>query len=155
MENCTSNAHWFYRQGDGFRHVKDQNSGRLIVVQRATGTEAEISASQPSDCKLLAREHVQCATIDMLTVSFGSRFMYGINGSPDPETQEECHDAVRHLLPTYLPNRLDIHFGSMTAEMATDVDLTLPDGRTYTGVMSESKNFLSICYQGDSLVVNK
>ena len=128
--------------------MKDQNSGRLIVVKRAIGTEAEIWASQPSDCKLLAREHVQCATIDILTVSFGSRFMYGINGPSHPETQDEWHDAVRHLLHTYLPNRLDIHFGSMTAEMATDVDLTLPGGRTYTGVMSESEDFLSICYQG-------
>ena len=124
--------------------MKDVESNRSILVTKAHGTEAIICASQPSDCKLLQRDHIQCASIDDLTLRFNADFMYDVNGVPYDETLEEWHDAISHLLHTYKPLQVSIYFGHHEPKMGNVYTVELPDASTYSGRLTTKRDAISL-----------
>ena len=115
---------------------------RFILVNEAVGTKAEISTSQPSDCKLLHRDHIQCASIAYLIVRFDETIMDTINGPAHPETSEDWQGATQHLLCTYQPQRVLMVFGDLRPGMQKEFTVDVRDGRTYIGLLSRNQDIL-------------
>ena len=122
--------------------MKNPSCDRFILVDEAVGTKAEISASQPSDCKLLHRDHIQCASINVLIVRFDKPFIYKINGPAHPETLEDWQGAIQHLLSTYQPQRMAIIFGNHRPGMQQEFIFDIRDGGTYTGLLARNQDIL-------------
>ena len=111
-------------------------------MYKAVDTQAVIWASQPSDCKLLHRDNIQCASIDNLIVRFDRPFMYDINGPAHLETLEDWLGAIQHLLSTYQPYHASISFGDHTPGMQREFTLNVRDGGTYTGLLTRDQECL-------------
>ena len=116
--------------------------GRSISVSRHGDTHAEILASQPSDCKLLHRDHIQCTSIDDLTVRFDQSSMYNINGPAHPDTLEDWQGAILHLVSTFQPQRVFIYFGDLRPGMQREFTVDFRDGETYRGLLARNKDIL-------------
>ena len=130
------------RKDKGFQHVKNPSNDRSIMVEEASDTKAQILASQPSDCKLLHRDHIQCAFIEYLTVSLNQPYMYKINGPAHPETLEDWQGAIQHLLCTYQPQRVFMFFGDLKPGMQKEFTVDVRDGGTYIGLLSRNQDIL-------------
>ena len=126
----------------GFQHVKNPSCDRSILVMEAVDTKAEIRATQPSDCKLLHRDHIQCTSIDDLTVRFDQASMYNINGPAHPETLEDWQGAILHLLSTFQPQRVHMFFGDLRPGMQREFTVDFRDGMTYTGLLTRNQDIL-------------
>ena len=122
--------------------MKNPSCDRSILVDEAVGTKAEILASQPSDCKLLHRDHIQCASINDLIVRFDKPFMYNINGPAHPETLEDWQNAIQHLLSTYQPQRMNMFFDDFRPGMQQELIFDIRDGGTYTGLLARNQDIL-------------
>ena len=122
--------------------MKNPSCDRFILVNEAIDTDPEISASQPSDCKLLHRDHIQSTSIDNLTVRFDEPFMYDINGPAHPETLEDWQGATQHLLCTYQPQRVFMFFGDLKPGMQKEFTVDVTDGGTYTGVLTKDEELM-------------
>ena len=122
--------------------MKNPSCDRFILVNEAIDTDPEISASQPSDCKLLHRDHIQCTPVDDLIVSFNYNFMYGINGPANVETLEDWQGAIQHLLCTYQPKRVFMFFGDLKPGMQKEFTVDVRDGGTYIGLLSRNQDIL-------------
>ena len=122
--------------------MKNPSCDRFILVYEAVGMQAVITASQPSDCKLLHRDHIQCASIDELTVSFNEPFMYDINGPAHVETLEDWQGAIQHLLSAYQPQRVLMFFGDLKPGMQKEFTVDVREGGTYTGLLSRNQDIL-------------
>ena len=114
--------------------MKDLGSNRYIIVYSASDTHSVIWASQPSDCKMLTREHIHCNTVSNMTLSFDATFMDIVNGPASHETLEKWHDAFHHILQTYRPKALHIMFGSITPDIQRDLTIETQDAGTYSGL---------------------
>ena len=132
------------RNDKGFQHVKNPSNGRSILVYEAVGTRAVVYATQPSDCKLLHRDHIQCASIEHLSVSFNRPFMHNINGPAPPETLEDWQGAIQHLLSTYQPRGVSMYFGDVRPGMQQEFTLDVKDGETYRGLLGRNKDILHL-----------
>ena len=86
--------------------MKDPDSSRSVFITLAEGNAAVIDVSQPSDCLLLQRDHVQCSRLDWLVVWFDYMFTNNINGTPEHQSPETWKKAIHHLIDTYRPSRL-------------------------------------------------
>ena len=115
--------------------MKDPGSNRYIIIYSASETHSVIWASQPSDCKLLTREHVCCHNVSNVTLSFETSFMDALNGPASHETLEKWHDAIHHVLQTYRPKALHIMFGSITPNIQRELTIRIPDAGNYSGLM--------------------
>ena len=122
----------------GFHQVKAPDSDMPVFIVRVEGNRADIEVSQPSDCLLLQRDHVQSIYVGELTVGFGYDFT---NEIQSPDTWKE---ALHHILDTYRPTQFNFHtLGSHTGiEDGHKVDLA--DGTSYRSFWNESKSVLSI-----------
>ena len=130
------------RNDKGFQHVKNPSCDRSILVYEAVDTEAEVLATQPSDCKLLHRDHIQCASIDDLLVKFDRTFMHCINGPTHPETLEDWQGAIKHLLSTFKPQIMNMFSVDVRPGMQQEFTLHVPNGDAYTGLMTRNQNTL-------------
>ena len=122
--------------------MKSLSKDRYILVGKAVDTKAEILASQPSDCYLLQRDHVQCGTVDDLTVMFDTPLMHNINGRAHPETLEDWQGAIQHLLSTYQPQRVYMFLGDLRPGMQREFSLNVTEGEAYTGLMARNHDIL-------------
>ena len=122
--------------------MKSPSKDRYILVCKAVDTRVEIWASQPSDCHLLQRDHVQCASVNDLMVRFANPSMHDINGPAHPETLEDWQSAIQHLLSTYQPHRVNMSFGDLRPSMQQEFSLNVTEGETYTGLMARNQDML-------------
>ena len=122
--------------------MKSPSKDRYILVCKAVDTGAEILASQPSDCHLLQRDHVQCTTVDDLTVRFDNPSMHDINGPAHPETLEDWPCAIQHLLSTYQPQRVYMFLGDLRPGMQREFSLNVTEGEAYTCLMARNHDIL-------------
>ena len=122
--------------------MKNTSNDRSILVFVAVDTKAAIGASQPSDCKLLHRDHIECVSIDDLIVTFDQAFMYDVNGPAHPETLEDWQGAIQHLLCTYQPQHVSVYFGDFRPGMQKEFTVTVRDGVTYTGLLTRNQDIL-------------
>ena len=111
-------------------------------MDEAVDRRAVISASQPSDCHLLQRDHVQCATVDDLIVRFANPSMHDINEPAHPETLEDWQGAIQHLLSTYQPQRVYMSFGDLRPGMQREFSLHVTEGGAYTGLIARNHDML-------------
>ena len=111
-------------------------------MREAEGEDAEIWASQSSDCKLLHREHINCDALDDLNLRFDVPLLDDINGSANQETLEEWHSAIRHVLETFQPRQMTVHFGSVRPEIEKYFIISLPDGRVYSALLTQKEDCL-------------
>ena len=111
-------------------------------MREAEGEDAEIWASQSSDCKLLHKEHINCDALDDLTLRFDVPLLDDINGSANHETLEQWHSAISHVLDTFQPGQMTIHFGSVRPEIEKDFIINLPDGRVYPALLTQMEDRL-------------
>ena len=132
------------RNDKGFQHVKNPSNGRSILVLEAVGTHAHIWASQPSDCQLLHKDHIELASTDNLIVRFNQPFMYDINGPASPETLNDWQGAIKHLLCTFQPRRVFIYFGDLRPGMQQEFTLDVKDGETYRGLLGRNEDSLHL-----------
>ena len=139
LTSCAS-----FRLYPGFHQVKDPDSSRSVFIISAEGNEAVIQVSQPSDCLLLQRDHVQCSHLEELTVCVGYDFTNNINGPPELQSPDTWKEALHHLLDTYRPCWLYLH----TCESHTGIEnghkVELADGTSYSGFWNESQSLLGI-----------
>ena len=122
--------------------MKNPSNGRSILVYKAVGTQADIWASQPSDCQLLHKDHIELASTDDLIVSFDQPFMYDINGPASPETLNDWQGAIKHLVATFQPRRVFIYFGDLKPGMQQEFTLDVKDGETYRGLLARNEDSL-------------
>ena len=124
--------------------MKDPDSSRSVFIVSAQGNEVIIEVSQPSDCLLLQRDHVQCSQVESLTIAFGFDFTTKVNGPSELQSPDTWKEALHHLLNTYRPTYCDLTItGSQTGiQDGHQVDLT--DGTSYKGYWNESKYILHI-----------
>ena len=108
----------------------------------AVDTKAQICASQPSDCLLLQRDHIQCASISDLIVGFNATYLYPINGPAHPETLEDWQGAIQHLLSTYQPRYVKMFFGDHRPGMQREFTLNVRDDVSYTGLLGRNQSTL-------------
>ena len=143
--------HYFYltfsvsfRLEPGFQQVKDNDSSRSVFITQAEGRNAVIEVSQPSDCLLLQRDHVQCNYVHMLTMWFDYRFTNKVNGPPELQSPDTWKEALHHLLDTYRPPWLYLHTRESHTGIENGHKVELADGTSYSGFWNESHSLLSI-----------
>ena len=125
-----------------FHEVKDQDSGRSVIIL-SKGTGAEIWPVQPCDCKILTRSHIPyITTTGTLTVRFDLSFIDYGNGAIDDQTPEEWYNVIQHILHTYQPGMLYIHFGDSKPELQRILTVDLENQTPYIGVLSPTRNLL-------------
>ena len=123
--------------------MKNPSNDRYIFVFEAVDTKAVIGASQPSDCLLLQRDHIQCASIDDLIVGFNATYLYPINGPAHPETLEDWLGAIQHLLSTYQPQRVNMYFDDLRPPgVLTVFTLDVREVGTYYGLLLGNQDVL-------------
>ena len=122
--------------------MKNTSDDRSILVYEAVGTKAVVLATQPSDCKLLHRDHIQCASVDDLIVTFEQAFMHNINGPTHPETLEDWQGAIKHLLSTFKLQRMNMFSVDVRPGMQQEFTLLVPNGDAYTGLLTRNQNTL-------------
>ena len=124
--------------------MKDPDSSRSVFILRAEGNEAFIEVSQPSDCLLLQKDHVQCKHVEHFTVCVGYGFINNINGPPELQSPDTWKEALHHLLDTYRPTCLYLDtLGSHTC-IENGHKVELADGTSYISFWNESQSLLSI-----------
>ena len=128
----------------GFQQVKDPDSSRSVFITSAEANEADIEVSQPSDCLLLQRDHVQCSHLEELTVCVGYGFTNNINGPPEPQTPDTWKEALHHLLDTYRPTYLFLDTNGSHTGIENGHKVELADGTSYISFWNESQSLLSI-----------
>ena len=124
--------------------MKDPDSSRSVFITCAEGNEASIEVSQPSDCLLLQRDHVQCNYVHSLSMWFGYAFTHNINGPPELQPPDTWKEALHHLLDTYRPTRLDLHTRGTHTGIENGHKVELSDGTSYISFWDESQDLLSI-----------
>ena len=122
--------------------MKDSDSSRSVLIMKAEGNEAIIEVSQPSDCLLLQRDHVQCSHVDILNVWFDNSFTNNINGLPKLQSSDTWKEALHHILDTYGPRHCTILASHTGIQDGHQVDLA--DGTSYRGFWNGSHKQLSI-----------
>ena len=131
------------RNEKGFQNVKNTRCDRSILVFKTPHARAVILASQPSDCLLLQKDHIQCASIDVLIVRFDEPSTYTINGPAHPETLEDWQNAIQHLLSTYQPQRAYVHFDDLRPPgVLTVFTLDVREVGTYCGLLLGNQDVL-------------
>ena len=133
-----------FRLVPGFQQVKDPDSSRSVFILGAECNEAVIEVSQPSDCLLLQRDHVQCSCLEELNVWFDHRLTYNINGPPELQSPETWKKAIHHLLNTYRPSRLYLLTRGSHTGVENGHKVELSDGTSYRSFWNESQSVLSI-----------
>ena len=133
-----------FRLDPGFQQVKDPNSSRSVFITRAEGNEAIIGVSQPSDCLLLMRDHVQCNHVHSLSMWFAYRFTNYVNGPPKLQSPHTWKEALHHLLDTYRPTYLFLDTNGSHTGIENGHKTDLSDGTSYISFWNESQNLLSI-----------
>ena len=133
-----------FRLYPGFQQVKDPDSSRSVFILRSEGNVADIEVSQPSDCLLLQRDHVQCSHLQQLTVWFGYSFTNNMNGPPELQSPDTWKEALHHLLDTYRPPRLYLLTRGSHTGIENGHKVELSDGTSYSGFWNESQSILSI-----------
>ena len=113
-------------------------------MQPAELTNGEIWASQPSDCRVPDKELVNCNVSSLLTVNLVIDLMYAINGPAVEETAEEWRLTIHHLLHTHQPRELHILFREPVPHLKEGFTEELPDGRTYTGILTKTQTLLRV-----------
>ena len=143
--------HYFYltfpvsfRLEPGFQQVKDPDSSRSVFITRPEGNKAVIEVSQPSDCLLLQRDHVQCNYVEQLTVWFDDIFTNYVNGPPELQSPDTYKEALHHLLDTYRPSYLFLDTNGSHTGIENGHQVVLADGTSYISFWNESQSLLSI-----------
>ena len=124
--------------------MKDPNSSRSVFITKAQDCQARIEVSQPSDCLLLQRDHVQCSHVVVLNVLSGYSFTNNINGPPEPQSPDTWEEALHHLLDTYRPTWLFLHTSGSHTDIENGYKVDLSDETSYIGFWNESQRVLSI-----------
>ena len=134
----------FFRLDLGFQQVKDPDSSRSVFITRVEGNLAVIEVSQPSDCLLLQRDHVQCSDLELLIMWFDYRFTNNINGPSELQPPDTWKEALHHLLNTYRHRYLFLHTRGTHTGIENGHKVDLADGTSYSGFWNESQSILSI-----------
>ena len=124
--------------------MKVPDSSRSVFISKAEGNEAVIEVSQPSDCLLLQRDHVQCSQVEDLCVVFGYNFINKINGPPELQSPDTWKKAIHHLLDTYRPTWFAIHTYESHTGVENGHEVELADETSYTCLWNESQSVLHI-----------
>ena len=98
---------------------------------RAEGETAVITASRPSDCLTLRRASVSTDTISTLRLQFDDPFTSSVNGRAEGEPPEVWKRAVRHILCTYKPRKLEVHPGKLVVGITVQDIFDLGNGLRY------------------------
>ena len=124
--------------------MKDPDSSRSVFIVRAEGNEALIEVSQPSDCLLLQRDHVQCSDLVLLVVLVDDSFINQINGPPELQSPYTWKEAVHHLLDTYKLTWCEMHVNDSQTGIQDGHQVVLADGTSYISFWNKSHNLLTI-----------
>ena len=117
--------------------MKDPDSSRSVFITRAEGTRADFDVSQPSDCLLLQRDHIQCSHVYILTVGFDNRLTKNINGPPELQSPDTWKEALHHLLDTYRPILCVVLTNGSQTGIQDGHQVELTDGISYRGYWNE------------------
>ena len=123
--------------------MKDPHSSRSVLITIADGKKVEVDVSQPSDCLLLQREHVQRTEIDLL-VYFGHESIETINGPSEHQPPETWQQALHHLLDTYRPGQCYVHTEGFSTGIEDGHQVELADGKCYRAYWNMTCDILSI-----------
>ena len=119
-------------------------SGRSAFVTTAQGQTATIEVSQPSDCLALQKEHIACTEVDDIDVWFGYKFTSNVNGPSHPESSEEWHKALHHLLNTYKPRLCYIYTKGTETGLGEEVNVEVEGHQRYRGFWDDKHHVLSL-----------
>ena len=133
-----------FRLETGFQQVKVPDSSRSVFITKAQGNEARIEVSQPSDCLLLMRGHVQYNHVHSLSMWFAYRFTNYVNGPPKLQSPHTYKEALHHLLDTYRPSFLFLDTNGSHTGIENGHQVVLADGTSYISFWNESQSLLSI-----------
>ena len=125
--------------------MKDPVSSRSVFVTRNDNDETIVMVSQPSDCLLLQRHHVQDSEVKSLAVEFNVK---PIEQSDKPSDQQQFPDtwkkAIYHILNTYRPTFCYLYTGHYQTGVANGHEVQTMDGTSYGAYWNESQSLLSI-----------
>ena len=133
-----------FRLEPGHLLVRDIISDNSVLVTRAQNGDTSMEISQPSDCLLLKRYHVQCSDIEELNVRLDSTFIATLNGPADKKSPDTWKEAVHHLLDTCRPLHCYLNIGSVQTGIADGHEVNLTDGTSYKAYWNEPETVLGI-----------
>ena len=90
-----------------------------------------ITASCPSDSLALRRASVSTDAISTLRLQFDDPFTRSVNGRAEDEPPEVWRRAVRHILCTYKPRKLEVHPGQLVVGITVQDIFDLENGLRY------------------------
>ena len=111
---------------------------------RAEGETAAIAASRPSDCHVLRRASVSTDPISTLCLQFDDPFTSAVNGRAEDEPPEVWKRAVRHILCTYKPWKLEVKPGKLVVGITVQDIFDLKDGLRYDVCWNDRHHILVI-----------
>ena len=106
------------------------------------GDSAGIDVSQPSDCLVLRRDHIQCSQVDDLSVWFDCKFINTLNGPVTLQPPETWQKALYHLFNAYTPTSCKIKTRGINTGIQDGYQVELAEGIRYTA--SERANGIFI-----------
>ena len=98
---------------------------------RTEGETAVITASRPSDCLTLRRASVSTDPISTLCLRFDDPFTRSVNGRAEGEPPEVWKRAVRHILCTYKPWKLEVKPGKLEVGITMEDTFDIENGLRY------------------------
>ena len=115
-----------------------------VLITRAQQEDTCIEVSQPSDCLLLERYHVQCPDIQVMTLNFGLDLISTINGPAHKESPDTWKNAVHHIVTTYRPEVCFFKTNGVQTGIEDRHQVDLLDGITYRAYWNKQQTILSI-----------
>ena len=109
---------------------------------KAEGETAVITASRPSDCLTLRRASVSTDPISTLCLQFDDPFTSAVNGRAEGEPPEVWKRAVRHILCTYKPWKLEVKPGKLVVGIIAEEAFHLENRQMYHACLNEKHDAL-------------